>query len=145
METLTPACPVCKENYDNIVKPWSIQPCGHGICKSCYSRLQNLNTRTIPLSCPMCRSDIIICKPNYDLQKITNEISNAADVEEWIVRLYEIKQNSTYIVDEEMKKYCKLIVMRTILKDHFDMIADLDQNEWTVEDKIIVKTSKLNL
>jgi hypothetical protein len=142
METLTPICPVCKENYDNIIKPYSMQPCGHGICKECFSQMENLNTRLQPLSCPVCRSDIIICKPNYDLKKITDEISNQADPEEWIIRLYEIKQNVTNVIHEDMKKYCKLIVLRVLLKDHFDMMADLESEEWTSEDKIIIKDIK---
>ena len=39
--TITPLCPICRKNYCDKVKPITLQPCGHGICSTCYSTLKD--------------------------------------------------------------------------------------------------------
>ncbi|RNA21397.1 hypothetical protein BpHYR1_026871, partial [Brachionus plicatilis] len=56
-------CELCIENYNNFDrKPFSLVPCGHAICLSCFSSLQKPN-------CPFCRSKYESKVPNWEIIK----------------------------------------------------------------------------
>lgn len=56
-------CELCIENYNNFDrKPFSLVPCGHAICLSCFNSLQKQD-------CPFCRSKFESKVPNWEIIK----------------------------------------------------------------------------
>ena len=47
----TETCPICLEELDGIEETYKIKICSHILCKSCGTRLLDLNIH----SCPVCR------------------------------------------------------------------------------------------
>ena len=59
-----PLCPVCQNNYNTVLIPRVINPCGHGICVQCLDKYVSRGGDT----CPICRTDILGTSVNYDLR-----------------------------------------------------------------------------
>lgn len=66
----TPRCQICHCRYGVDKIPYVLQPCSHGMCKTCVDEyvVQRSNT-----TCPTCRQTILRHSVNYDLKTMCVE------------------------------------------------------------------------
>ena len=76
-----PLCPVCQNNYNTVLVPRVIHPCGHGICSQCLDKYVSRGGET----CPICRTDIVNTCVNYDLRSMCK-----APEDDWKVDIHRI-------------------------------------------------------
>lgn len=137
-----PKCPVCLRPYNNIVIPYTVHPCNHGICKSCLCQLESRQSSRNPMRCPQCREFITKNDPNYDLKELTDVITSDEEADDWVKRVQCYKRNELFTVNESMKKYCKMIMLRISFDDTLDTLSEIEIINWSVSDKFMLKEMK---
>lgn len=138
-----PNCPVCLRCFDEIVVPYTLHPCNHGICRSCLTQLEiRAVTARQELKCPQCRSAVDDHKSNFDLKMITDSIKHKEDACAWVNRLGTYRKADNVIISEPMRKYAKLIVLRITFEDLMDVLADTDIDDWTLKEKLLLRELK---
>tara|TARA_B100000683_G_scaffold34586_1_gene30237 strand:- start:5102 stop:5644 length:543 start_codon:yes stop_codon:yes gene_type:complete len=63
-------CPICQNTYSASRVPYSLQPCGHGMCKDCA--IQYFDER-LEVECPVCRCTVLRRVVNWDLKSVCGE------------------------------------------------------------------------
>ena len=66
----TPRCPICHNRYSGQRIPYILQPCSHGLCKTCADEYIIRRDST---SCPTCRATILRHTVNYDLKEMCTQ------------------------------------------------------------------------
>ena len=133
---VTPLCPICTRNYTKHTKPMSLQPCGHGICKSCLDELkQHSHYEAI---CPICRGTIISEAPNYDLREITENVNNKEINGHWERHVSEIATLRGHNIkfSREMRPYAKVLCVR-IAYDTV-LVNIQDRESWTEDEAMAI-------
>lgn len=135
MSLCTPVCSVCLKNYNKDVRPVSLHPCGHGICKTCIGSLE---LREEIVKCPQCRCIVEKHQPNYDLRTMTDEVES--DPTYWGRRLMEVVQlpGSQIEISDEIRPFCKLICTRIIYGNTLKYI-DPDSDNWNESEEDCVQ------
>merc|ERR1712001_204334 len=59
-------CPIC---LDLVFKPTKLHPCSHIFCDPCIRKVRPLDT-TKSIMCPICRSEILDCSRDLELENI---------------------------------------------------------------------------
>lgn len=131
---ILPKCPVCLSHYSQSVKPMVLQPCSHGMCKTCIDSYRELNEGE-EITCPRCRGIIIEEEPNYDLLEL---IPEDRDKHFWSQKLIETcdQVGITINVHEKVEVFSKVIVQRIV---HDTCIRSMGVTEWTTVEKDIIK------
>ena len=145
---ITPACPICQNNYNCKIKPTTLQPCGHGLCDKCLQELL-IHIRTdedgllMEPKCPICREQIVHNTPNYCLREITTNVDNNQINGFWekqITKLDTIKGREITF-SSEMRAYSKVICLRISFDD---IIVDikLPAKEWNRVERDAIQAIK---
>lgn len=141
-----PNCPVCLRCFDELVLPYTLHPCNHGICRQCLTQMELRSiTARVELKCPQCRGPVEEHKSNFDLKRITDLIKHKEDACAWAERLGTYRKAEHVIISAPMKKYAKLIVLRITFEDLLDVLADTDIEHWTIKEKLLLKELKQEL
>jgi len=149
--TITPLCPICRKNYCDKVKPITLQPCGHGICSTCYSTLKDYAMQVdedgrpveTPVKCPRCRKDIVHERPNYDLREITANVNIDHKTGYWEKQILKLCDSKGYkvVFNRKIRKYAKPICMRIVYDETFVHMTD-QISLWTEVERAAVISIK---
>lgn len=145
MSINTPICCICYRNYNKDIEPRTYQPCGHGACAECTTRLYVEQDDPI---CPQCRVPIEHNTPNYDLKNITDGVDR--DSSYWGRRLMElINIPGTKIeISDNFRPFCKLICVRLIYTDTLNHLTEIysDEEKDQIDNlkKVMCKTFRQN-
>ena len=124
-----PRCPICQNRYSLTHVPYILQPCSHGLCKSCVDEYIVARGNSL---CPKCRSHIDRHTINYDLKDIC-EVS----VDGWKEGLLEVLSTrpgvpiriSDALLPVAQLVICRLKNDRDVHKPLVDLVRNCDQDD----------------
>lgn len=148
LETISTACPICREDYNKTNKKiYVIFPCGHSFCKKCLDKIN---------VCAICREPIENIAINWYLQSQINEddeedlelidplyqifIKNKDKIEELYVKYsYTSTTDRSFVPTEQRKLINKILIDLKNVKIKHDSLNRLLLPKWlkeSIEEKI---------
>ena len=113
-----PRCPICHNRYTAVRVPYALQPCSHGLCKTCVDEYITLRQNT---QCPTCRATIIHHAVNYDLKEVCT--GHYGSWKEMLMETLCTKPDLTITISDDLLPVAGLIRKR-ILNDR-DIFQEL--------------------
>ena len=93
-------CKICCELYNNCEhRPIVLMPCGHSYCSKCVSILK----QEYPVNCPICREEVRLDKPNYELiETLDNKHQLELDLQATNMGLKKVLKNVYKVINKQI-------------------------------------------